>query len=101
MSDKDGPKDTDQIFMEKLKLEFMETVTKNLKEMSELYQENNFNRITEIAHDIKGTSGIFDLNQGTEIANKLVKAAKKKNAEETKELLEQLTDYMRENEIIS
>lgn len=110
MSDKDGIKDTDQIFMEELKLEFMDTVAANLKEMSELYQQNNFTRIAEIAHDIKGTSGIFDLDEGTEIADKLVQAAKEaardedaaqvKKAEETKKLLEQLTDYMRKNGII-
>jgi HPt (histidine-containing phosphotransfer) domain-containing protein len=101
MSNTDGSKDTDQIFMDELKQEFMVTVAKQLKEMSLLYQENNFTRIKEIAHDIKGTSGIFGLDEGTAIAQKLVQAAKEKKAEETKELLEVLTDYMRKNKIIS
>jgi len=101
MSNTDGSKDTDQIFMDELFQEFKETVATQLKEMSLLYQENNFTRIKEIAHDIKGTSGIFELDQGSEIADKLVQAAKDKNAEETKELLEELTDYMRKNKIIS
>lgn len=101
MSDTDGPIDTDQIFMDELKLEFMETVAANLKEMSELYQENNFEEIARIAHDIKGTSGIFGLDEGTEIAELLLFAAKDKKAEKTKELLEKLTDYMRKNGIIS
>ena len=100
MSNTDGSKDTDQIFMAELFQEFKETVAKQLKEMPLLYQENNFIRIKEIAHDIKGTSGIFDLNEGTAIAQKLVQAAKDNKAEETKELLEQLTDYMRKNNII-
>lgn len=101
MSDKDGPKDTDQIFMDELKLEFMDTVAANLKEMSELYQENNFEEIARIAHDIKGTSGIFGLDEGTEIAKLLQYAAQDKKAEKIKELLEKLTDYMRKNGIIS
>ena len=101
MSNTDGPKDTDQIFMDELKLEFMDTVSANLKEMAELYQENKFEEIARIAHDIKGTSGIFGLDEGTEIARLLQHAAQDKKAEKTKELLEQLTEYMRKNGIIS
>lgn len=101
MSNTDGSKDTDQIFMDELKQEFMATVATQLKEMSQLYKENNFTRIKEIAHDIKGTSGIFGLDHGSEIAEKVVQAAKDKKAEEIKELLEELTDYMRKNKIIS
>jgi HPt (histidine-containing phosphotransfer) domain-containing protein len=101
MSDTNGPKDTDQIFMDELKLEFMETVAANIKEMSELYQENNFEEIARIAHDIKGTSGIFGLDEGTEIAKHLQYAAQDKKAEKTKDLLDELTDYMRKNGIIS
>jgi HPt (histidine-containing phosphotransfer) domain-containing protein len=101
MSDKNGTKDTDQIFMEELKLEFMDTVAANLKEMSQLYQENKFEEIARIAHDIKGTSGIFGLDEGTEIAKLLQYAAQENKAEETKELLEKLTDYMMKNGIIS
>ncbi|MGD2085943.1 MAG: Hpt domain-containing protein [Candidatus Aminicenantes bacterium] len=101
MSDADGPKDTDQIFMDELKLEFMDTVAANLKEMSELYRKNNFEDIARIAHDIKGTSGIFGLDEGTEIAMLLQFAAQDKKAEKTKELLEKLTEYMRKNGIIS
>jgi HPt (histidine-containing phosphotransfer) domain-containing protein len=101
MSDTDEPKDTDQIFMAELKLEFMETVAANLKEMSEFYQENNFEEIARIAHDIKGMSGIFDLYEGSEIAELLKCAAQDNKAEKTKELLVELTDYMRKNGIIS
>jgi len=100
MSDNNGTKDTDQIFMEELKLEFMDTVDANLKEMSQLYQENKFEDIARIAHDIKGTSGIFGLDEGTEIAKLLQYASQDKKAGEIKELLEKLTVYMRKNEII-
>lgn len=101
MSDTDESKDTDQIFMDELKQEFMEKVAADLKTMSELFQENKFEEIAKIAHDIKGTSGIFDLHEGTEIAKHLQYAAQDEEAEKTKELLEKLTDYMRKNGIIS
>ncbi len=107
MSDTDGSKDTDQIFMDELKLEFMEKVAVDLKTMSELFQENKFEEIARIAHDIKGTSGIFDLHEGTEIAKHLQyaaqdeEAAQDEKAKKTKELLEKLTDYMRKNGIIN
>ena len=100
MSDIDEPKDTDQIFMDELKKEFEETVAVNLKEMSELYQQNNLEDISKIAHDIKGTSGIFGLDEGTDIAKELQYAAQSKDSKKTKKLLDKLTDYMRKNGII-
>ena len=100
MGDTDIPKDTDEIFMDELKQEFMETVAVNLKDMAELYREGKFEEIAKIAHDIKGTSGIFGLDKGTDIAKQLQYAAQDKKAEETKELLDQLTQYMKENQII-
>lgn len=101
MSDTDEPKDTDQIFMDELKQEFKETVAANLKEMSELYRGNNLDDIARIAHDIKGTSGIFGLDKGTEIAKHLQYAAQNKKSKKTQEFLQQLTEYMRKNGIIS
>ncbi len=92
--------DTDEIFMEELKKEFKETVAGNLSEMASLYQEKNFEEISRIAHDIKGTSGIFGLDEGTEIARQLQYAAQNKETGKVMQLLEQLTDYMRKNEII-
>jgi len=100
MSDTDLPMDTDELFMDELKQEFMETVALNLKEMAKLYQEKKFDDIARIAHDIKGTSGIFGLDQGTEIAKQLQYAAQDKKAKETQELLNKLKEYMKENRII-
>jgi HPt (histidine-containing phosphotransfer) domain-containing protein len=91
--------DTDEIFMDELKQEFKETVIANLKDMSALYDENNYAEIARIAHDIKGTSGIFGLDEGTEIARQLQYAAQEEKAEKIKALLDQLTTYMKENGI--
>ncbi|UCH96638.1 MAG: Hpt domain-containing protein [Candidatus Aminicenantes bacterium] len=100
MSDTDAPSDTDQIFMKELKQEFKETVAANIIEMSKLYEENQFDKIAFIAHNIKGTAGHFELEEGGKIAGKLVEAARDKKLEKTKKLLDQLTEYMRQNEII-
>jgi HPt (histidine-containing phosphotransfer) domain-containing protein len=92
--------DTDEIFMDELKQEFKETVAVNLQEMFALFQKKNFVEIARIAHDIKGTSGIFGLDEGTEIAKQLQYAAQEEKAEEVEKLLNQLKVYMKENEII-
>ena len=92
--------DTDEIFMDELKQEFKETVAANLKDVSSLFQEKNYAEIAKIAHDIKGTSGIFGLDEGTEIARQLQYAAQEAKAGEIKTLLDQLTAYMKKNGII-
>jgi HPt (histidine-containing phosphotransfer) domain-containing protein len=93
--------DTDKLFMEELKQEFMESVTANLEEMTTLYKNKKYEEIAKIAHDIKGTSGIFGLDEGTDIAKELQYAAQDKEDEKTKSLIEQLTRYMKENGIVS
>lgn len=100
MSDAEIPTDSDQEFMEELKQEFKETIVINLKEMDKLFNANGFDEIAKIAHDIKGTSGIFGLEEGTEIAKLLQSAAQEHDAEKTKELLEQLNQYMKESGLI-
>jgi chemotaxis protein histidine kinase CheA len=93
-------KDTDQIFMDELKEEFMEAVAQNLVDMKQLLQENKLEDIGKIAHDIKGTSGIFGLDEGTEIARDLHQAARNGEVENTKELIERLAAYMKEQGIV-
>lgn len=87
--------DTDQIFMEELKQEFIETTAKNLVDLRQLFKEKNLEEIAKIAHDIKGTSGIFGYDEGTEIARELNIAAKQNNVDKTEELIAKLTDYMK------
>ncbi len=97
----DEAKDTDQIFMEELKQEFMETISQNLADLRQLFADDNLEEIEKIAHDIKGTSGIFGLDEGTEIARQLHAAAKRREVEKTGGLIDKLTQYMKENEIVS
>lgn len=100
MSDMDQVSDTDQIFMQELKLEFMQTVAKNLEEMHEYLQAGNMAEIARVSHDIKGTSGIFGLDEGTEIARELNIAAKENDAARAGDILGKLTAYMKEQGIV-
>ena len=88
---------TDEIFMEGLKEEFMEEMVTNLTKMAALLTENKFEEISRIAHDIKGTAGIFEFHEGTEIAKQLQFAAQYEEREKTRKLIDRLKEYMKKN----
>lgn len=96
----DQPSTTDQLFMDDLKKEFMETVAQNLADMKIWFKENKLGEIEKVAHDIKGTSGIFGLDEGTEIAKELHIAARDRETEKVKELIDKLSDYMKTQGIV-
>lgn len=93
-------KTTDEIFMEDLKKEFMESVSTKLADMKRLIDENDYAEIARIAHDIKGTAGVFGMDEGTEIAKQLQYTAQAEKNEETKGLIEKLTEYMKKNGVV-
>lgn len=99
----DESNNTDQIFMEELKQEFMETVSQNLSDLKRLYEESSreIEEIAKISHDIKGTSGIFGLDEGTEIARELNVAAKSYEFGKLKALIDKLDAYMKEQNIVT
>lgn len=73
-------KDSDELFMEELKKEFFEKTSKSLKRMLEYFEMNDFDQIRKIAHDIKGTAGVFEMNRGSELGHELQEAADEKNS---------------------
>jgi HPt (histidine-containing phosphotransfer) domain-containing protein len=89
----------DELFMEELRQEFEQTISSNLIELQELMKIQSFDQIARIAHDIKGTSGVFGFEEGSDIAKDLQHAAEKKEEEKIKQLIDQLTAYMKENVI--
>jgi HPt (histidine-containing phosphotransfer) domain-containing protein len=93
--------ESDKLFMEELKEEFKAYVSVNMKQMEAFFAENKLDEIAKIAHDIKGMAGIFDLDEGTDIARDLQCAAQDNKVAKTKKLLNQLRQYMEENDIIS
>ncbi len=90
----------DELFMEELKQEFRETVARNMTELYRLYDDGSYEEIGKISHDIKGTSGIFGYDGGTEIARDLNVAAKQMEIDLIKPLIDKLAEYMKEEGII-
>jgi HPt (histidine-containing phosphotransfer) domain-containing protein len=87
-------------FMEELKEKFILTVNQNLSDIESLLNENKFKEIATIAHDLKGTSGLFGLDEGAVIAKQLQESAQKEDVEETKTWIDKLISYMQENNIL-
>lgn len=63
---------SDKIFLEKLKTEFFTSVKMNLKKIDDALSSGRFEEIRKIAHDIKGTSGVFGFHEGTGLAADLM-----------------------------
>ncbi len=97
----DVPNETeDQLFMQELKEEFKQNVAKNIVELFQYYEDNNIEEIAKIAHDLKGTSGIFGYEEGSDIAGNLNIAAKKNEVDKIKGLLDELNDYLKREKLI-
>jgi len=89
----------DELFMEELRQEFIESVSQNLKDLLSLVQDGKMEEIRRIAHDIKGMAGTFGMEGGSDIAKDLQIAADNKEADKVKTLIDQLVSYMKENGI--
>jgi len=87
----------DELFMEELRQEFIESVSQNLKDLLSLVQDGKMEEIRRIAHDIKGMAGTFGMEGGSDIAKDLQIAADNKEADKVKTLIDQLVSYMKEN----
>jgi HPt (histidine-containing phosphotransfer) domain-containing protein len=95
-----GADKEEEDFMNELKREFKATVGKNMVELPSFLKEEKFEDIARIAHDIKGTAGLFALEKGVEIAKELQRAAQNKENERTKILIEELISHMKAAGII-
>ena len=88
-------KDSEELFMEELKNEFLENTSDSLKRRPELFESNDFMEIRKIAHDIKGTAGIFKMDKGSKIGMELQDAVDRKDSNDVKRLIDELILYMR------
>lgn len=92
--------DENGAFMKELREKFILTVNQNLSNIESLLNDNKFEEIATIAHDLKGTSGLFGLDEGAVIAKQLQESAQKEDVEETKIWIDKLINYMQENDIL-
>lgn len=88
-------KNSEEIFMEELKKEFIEKTSDNLKIMLELFENSDYIAIRRIAHDIKGTAGIFNMEKGSELGSALQDACDAKNKDNIKDLIDEMILYMK------
>ncbi len=87
--------DSEVIFMEDLKQEFLEGIPEQIKDMRSFLTEGELDEVTRIAHDIKGTAGVFDMDEGSDIALSLQVASAEDRLEDCVVLVEKLACYMR------
>jgi len=92
--------DENEVFMQELKEKFILTVNENIANLESFLKDNKYKEIATIAHDLKGTSGLFGLEEGAEIAKQLQESAQNEEVEKTKTLIDKLTAYMQENNIL-
>ncbi len=92
--------DSDELFMEELKQEFKEAVVNHLNELPLLFQQNKMQEIAKIAHDIKGTAGVFGYDEGTDIAKDLQYSAQENDRTKTEALIAKLAQYMKDNDVV-
>lgn len=97
----DNGTDDDEVFMEELKQQFRENVAENLIKLNSFLAENKYADIATIAHDIKGTAGLFGFDEGADIAKKLQLAAQDENVDQTQALIGELTDYMKKMDVVA
>ncbi len=88
-------KNSEEIFMEELKKEFIEKTSDRLKKMLDLYENSDYIAIRKIAHDIKGTAGIFNMGRGSDIGSALQDACDINNIDKIKDLIDEMIVYMR------
>jgi HPt (histidine-containing phosphotransfer) domain-containing protein len=97
MSDKKVSVDKD---LKELIPVFMDSRRKNIKELKEALQEDDFERIKQIGHDIKGAGGGYGFEEVTNLGKKLGEAADERKLSRIKELITKLENYLEEVEII-
>lgn len=93
-------KNSEEIFLEELKKEFVEKLVKDVEEIRQAFQGKDMATISRIAHDIKGTIGIFGYHDGTFLAQNLQLTAETGNWEKSRQSFESFMDYLRLQEII-
>jgi HPt (histidine-containing phosphotransfer) domain-containing protein len=77
----------DEDFLKELIAIYIEEYTHNMKELEDACEQNDFPKIREIGHSLKGSSGNLSLPQLQEISFRIEKAGESKDASQIKRLL--------------
>ncbi len=93
-------KTSEEIFLEELKKEFIEKLKTDVENIRQAVAEKNHATIARIAHDIKGTIGIFGFHEGTGLALNLQLAAEEGVWPRIDASLAALMNYLVEKDIV-
>jgi HPt (histidine-containing phosphotransfer) domain-containing protein len=81
---------TEDVFMAELKGEFLAKSRRDLVDLHRLLAAGELAEIARIAHDIKGTAGLFGFHEATAVARDLQSSARGNELDRTAALIGQL-----------
>ena len=93
-------KNSEEIFLDELKEEFIEKLQKDIQSMNIAFEEGRYGDISRTAHDIKGTIGIFGYYDGTQLALNLQLAAEAGNELKIRDSFDAFVSYRRGQKIL-
>jgi len=93
-------KNSEEIFLDELKEEFIVKLVNDVVSMKEACEKKDNKAIARIAHDIKGTIGIFGYHEGTVLALNLQLVAEEAKWEQIDTSLNKFLEYLRIQEIL-
>lgn len=82
------------LFMAELRREFLEKTCADLPRMEEALVAGDLPGVAVIAHDIKGTAGVFGLHEMSDSGRQLQDAAKEGRGEESRRLVDLLKEQL-------
>tara|TARA_B100001964_G_scaffold88347_1_gene99398 strand:+ start:138 stop:446 length:309 start_codon:yes stop_codon:yes gene_type:complete len=86
--------------LEELVPEYLENREEDVKSISELLEKDDFEKARIIGHSMKGSGGGYGFDRISEIGKIIEDSSKEKNGNEIKKAVEELSQYLRNVEVI-
>jgi len=80
---------------------FLENKEKDINKINESLEKGDFETIERLGHSMKGSGSIYGFDGITELGKTIEISAKEKNAEEIKNNITELKDYLGRVEIVN
>ena len=80
---------------------FLENKEKDINKINESLENGDFETIERLGHSMKGSGSIYGFDGITELGKTIEISAKEKNAEEIKNNVSELKDYLGRVEIVN
>ena len=90
---------SDKIFLADLRKEFLITVKNSIADFKNFNKSNDYNNIRKTAHNLKGISGVFGFQSGSDIARKIQSSIDNKEYKKVKLLITEIIKYFEESVI--